>query len=31
MGPVTDHEKKLYAEFGVEKKISPMAALNPRS
>jgi peroxiredoxin len=28
---VADPEKKLYAEFGVEKKMSPLAALNPRS
>jgi peroxiredoxin len=28
---IADPEKKLYAEFGVEAKMSPLAALNPRS
>lgn len=28
---LADPEKKLYAEFGVEAKMSPFAALNPRS
>jgi peroxiredoxin len=28
---IADPERKLYAEFGVEAKMSPLAALNPRN